>query len=106
MELSRTQIDFVEKETSLSAITQSHSAFDKLAEAFGTHTYFLNEEGLFIFRSSEENENEAHLFAFAMWAKEEDNKLIALPEPMETGVTLDLEKPELIGAENPPPTKH
>lgn len=106
MELSQTQIDLIEKETSLSAITQGHSAFGKLEEAFGTHTYFLNEEGLFVFRSSEENESEAHLFAFAMWAKEDDNKLVALPEPMETGVTLDLETPALTSPETPPPTKH
>lgn len=106
MELTRTQIDLVEKETSLSAITQNHSAFSKLEDAFGTHTYFLNEEGLFIFRSSKQNKKEAQLFAFAMWAKEDDNKLIALPEPMETGVTLDLEKPELTNPESPPPTRH
>ena len=95
MQLTDTQIKTVEKKTDLMAIKKDNSALGKLEEAFGEHTYFMNEDGLFVFMRAEETDTTAHLLAFAMWDEEDKNKLLQLAEPMSAGISLDLKNVEI-----------
>ncbi|GAB4523340.1 MAG: hypothetical protein Kow00133_11290 [Amphiplicatus sp.] len=94
MQLDATQIGAVEKSTDLVAIAEDHSAFAALRQAFGEHTYFVNNHGLYVFRREGAKNGEAtraRLFAFAMWSQENENQLAPLAEPLATDVTMDLE---------------
>ncbi|WDI30272.1 hypothetical protein PUV54_09905 [Hyphococcus flavus] len=106
MQLTEIQIDAVEKKTDLTAIKQEHAAISKLEEAFGSHTYFMNEDGLFVFMQAEEKDNTAHLLAFAMWDEEDKNKLLQLAEPISAGVSLNLEQAHVIDNRDQPTTIH
>lgn len=95
MQLTDAQISKVEKKTDLLAIRKDNAALDKLEEAFGEHTYFMNEDGLFVFMREEETDKTAHLLAFAMWDEDDKNKLLQLAEPTSAGISLDLEQVEI-----------
>ncbi|MEE2693044.1 MAG: hypothetical protein VX640_16060 [Pseudomonadota bacterium] len=106
MELSPAQIEAVESKTDLLAIAADHGVLPQLHDAFGTHTFFMNEKGLFVFQRAEEEQKQASLVAFAMWAEGEQNKLVALPDPMPAGLVLDLDTAEVRGAHSEPQTRH
>ncbi|WP_425409665.1 hypothetical protein [Hyphococcus sp.] len=95
MQLTKIQIKTVEKKTDLTAVSQDNAAIDKLQNAFGNHTYFMNEDGLFIFMRAKKSDTTAHLLAFAMWDEDDDNKLLQLAEPMNAGIALDLENTQI-----------
>ncbi len=95
MQLTDAQIKTVEKKTDLMAVKTDNSAVEKLEEAFGSHTYFMNEDGLFVFMRAEEGAKTAHLLAFAMWDEDDKSKLLQLAEPMNAGISLDLENVEI-----------
>ena len=106
MQLTDAQIKTVEKKTDLMAVKRDNSAVEKLEEAFGEHTYFMNEDGLFVFMRAEEEAKTAHLLAFAMWDEEDKNKLLQLAEPMNAGIALDLENIEVRDTQEDAPTVH
>ncbi|MEQ8749629.1 MAG: hypothetical protein RIC52_07625 [Amphiplicatus sp.] len=106
MELNTSQIETVEAKTDLLAVAVDHGVLPKLKEAFGSHTFFMNEKGLFIFQRAEETETEAKLVAFAMWAENEENKLVALRDPLPAGLVFDLEATELRGDAPESQTRH
>jgi len=95
MQLTDTQIKTVEKKTDLNAVKKEHTARGKLEEAFGEHTYFMNEDGLFVFVRAEEADETAHLLAFAVWDEEDKSRLLQLAEPASAGVALNLETAEI-----------
>ena len=110
MELTSGNIAAVEKATDLLAVGEENPTYDQLKGIFGPHTYFVNEEGLYIFESARnetgETATEAYLFAFAMWAEEDASKLVLLNDPAPTGVVLDLEKSQVENVDDTPPTIH
>lgn len=106
MKLSEHQIDHIEKRTSLLAVKRENSAFEKLIETFGEHTFFMNTDGLFIFARDREDAATAQLFAYAMWDEEDENKLLQLVNPLDAGLVLDLSKPELHKTLNAAVTLH
>ncbi len=106
MELNTTQIETVEAKTDLLAVAVDHGVMPQLKEAFGSHTFFMNEKGLFVFQRAEETDKEAKLVAFAMWSEDERNKLVALQDPIPAGLVFDLEAAEVRNEAQEPQTRH
>lgn len=106
MELNTTQIETVEAKTDLLAVAVDHGVMPQLKEAFGSHTFFMNEKGLFVFQRAKETDNEAKLVAFAMWAEDDRNKLVALQDPIPAGLVFDLEAAEVRNEAQESQTRH
>ncbi len=102
MELTPTQTNAVERQTNLIAITEEHAAFDKLQDLFGPHTFFANEQGLFVFSEAGKAAGGARMRVCAVWSEDKEDTLVKLESPADANLILDLESSELFEADSAP----
>jgi len=96
MELTTQQAEAVERQTNLRAIPDENESFTKLQEVFGDHTFFANEQGLFVFQNIEDGaDSQARMRLFAAWSESDQNTLVKLDEPVDANIVLDLSSLEL-----------
>lgn len=95
MKLTEDQIAATRDSLGASPLPEDHPALPQLAEAFGAHTFYVDQNGLLIFASAEEIETapeadpvaQPKLILIARWTDESKSKLGAI-DPVDTGVTL------------------
>lgn len=90
MELSAAHIKAVETQTDLQAVAKQHRSFAKLQKAYGEHTFFLNNQGLFVFNRENDSDKEAHLLAYAKWSENKKHNLQTLKKPQRAGIVFNL----------------
>ncbi len=100
MKLTNAQINTVNDQLDLNPIDPDTDAQKELEQIFGDHSYFINDNGLFMFGPGEDadtDEREARLFCVASWTNEERNELAAVKPPAQIDVAIDLENGVVIG---------
>ena len=91
MKLSDEQVKAVEENTGLKPIPQDNPAIERLQESFGDHTFYVDDRGLYVLETAEdEAENDqATAVQVASWTDENMTTLQA-HEPQATDVVLSL----------------
>jgi len=98
MKLSTDQIAAVKAELGASPLPPDHPVVPELEKAFGDSTFYLDANGLLVFKPTEpavadgEDKTEAQLVLVAAWTGE-DKKALGMVEPIDTGVVVDLGAP-------------
>lgn len=94
MKLSNTQIAATSDSLGATPVPEDHPVMDQLRDAFGEHTFFLDNEGLSVFVDEAEveegvelPEGEPRLVMIAAWTDDERNSLAAV-EPVDRGISL------------------
>lgn len=94
MKLTDTQIAATRDAIEANPLPEDHPVMDKLKEAFGEHTFFVDQNGLSVFVDTDEvpeevelPEGDPRLVLIAAWTDESRQALGAV-EPVDTGVTL------------------
>lgn len=94
MKLSNVQIAATRDSLGATPVPEDHPVMDQLQQAFGEHTFFLDQSGLSVFVDQTEvpsevelPEGEPRLVMIAAWTDENRNTLGAV-EPVDRGVTL------------------
>ena len=104
MKLTPTQIAATRDAIEANPLPDDHPVMEKLKEAFGEHTFFVDTNGLSVFVDQSEvpaevelPEGDPRLVLIAAWTDESRQALGAV-EPVDTGVTLPP-----TGTQTPPP---
>lgn len=99
MKLNQAQTNLVGEKLGLNVVDPESPAQPQFEEAFGDHSFFVNQQGVFIVTDEEEdtNDDEGRLFAVAAWSEEDENKLLVLSEPANVNVTIDLRTGDVQG---------
>lgn len=94
MKLSNVQIAATQESLGATPVPEDHPVMDQLKQAFGEHTFFLDQSGLSVFVDPAEvppevelAEGEPRLVMIAAWTDENKQTLGAV-EPVDRGVTL------------------
>jgi hypothetical protein len=89
MKLSPAQVERVEERMDCQAVPEDHAASPQLETVFGTHTFFLDSEGLSIVEPSAEDEQVGNVVKLANWTDERRTTLAPHPpEPTPTVVEI------------------
>ena len=104
MKLTSTQIAATRETIEANPLPDDHPVMGQLKEAFGEHTFFIDQNGLSVFVDQSEvpeqvelPEGDPRLVLIAAWTDESRQALGAV-EPVDTGVTLPQADPQ-----TPPP---
>jgi hypothetical protein len=92
MRLSPAKIERTLTQFDAQAIPENHPSMPKLSKLFGDHTFFLDDEGLYIVEpavTGEEGPEEGQVVKLARWNDEEQTSLAA-HEPEVTDVVVGL----------------
>lgn len=96
MKLSTDQIAAAKAALGADPLAEDHPAAPQLREAFGDKTFYVDTNGLLVFRPVDDEEEsdggDAELVLVAAWMGEEKDKLGAV-EPVPTGVKVTLGQP-------------
>jgi hypothetical protein len=100
MKLSDNQVKAVEEQTGLQPIPEDNPAMEQLKENFGDHTFYVDDRGLYILETPQDDTQQAQATAVqvAQWTDENRNALQA-HEPQATDAVFSLQ-PQGDGAEN------
>ncbi|MDX5361427.1 MAG: hypothetical protein LPL00_08330 [Alphaproteobacteria bacterium] len=95
MRLTEAQVTAVRNALDVEPVEEDNPAMETLRNALGDHTFYLGQEGLFVFEPvpAEQANGEgtpAQLILVAAWTDEE-RKAVQAVEPQVTNVTVDLE---------------
>jgi len=89
MKLARPQVERVEERIECQAVPEDHAATPQLETVFGSHTFFLDSEGLSIVEPSPEDDHLGSVVKLANWTDERRTTLAPHPpEPTEVVVEL------------------
>lgn len=103
MKLTEEQIRIATDNLGFSVIGQDHQSQPKLEEAFGEHTFFINDSGLFVFAAQDEKKEDpktARLFVVAAWSDDDQQQLSPLKKPSEVDVVFDLTDGAIMSGNN------
>lgn len=102
MKLSNVQIAATRDNLGATPVPDDHPVMDQLKEAFGEHTFFIDQSGLSVFVDQDEvseevelPDGEPRLVMIAAWTDENRNTLGAV-EPVDRGITLPEAPPNAI----------
>ena len=101
MKLNAQQVDAIERQTGASPIPEDNPANETLLNAFGEHTFYVDQSGLHVLETVELDDadgDHAAVIQVAQWANEEKNELQPI-EPRQTGAVLGLQVPDDDGGE-------
>ena len=92
MKLSDNQVKAVEEQTGLQPIPEDNPAMDQLKENFGDHTFYVDDRGLYILETPQDDAQQAQATAVqvAQWTDENRNALQA-HEPQATDAVFSLQ---------------
>ena len=79
MKLSPAQVERVEERFECQAVPADHAASPQLETVFGTHTFFLDSEGLSIVEPTVEDEQVGNVVKLANWTDERHTTLAPHP---------------------------
>lgn len=102
MKLTSEQIQTATESLGFDAIAEQHPVHPQLEKALGEHTFFINDNGLFVFNEhSEENSKEktARLYVVAAWTDDEKKALSPVTPPSPVDVVFDLDEGKISGGE-------
>lgn len=102
MKLTDEQIKTATDSLGFDAIGDKHPAQQQLEDALGEHTFFVNDNGLFVFtEQSEDNgkEKTARLHVVAAWADDERKALSPVSPPSPVDVVFDLGAGKISGGQ-------
>ena len=88
MKLSEPQITRVVGQTGAAVIPQDHPAASELESKFGEHTFFVDDEGLYVWDCPSDADSESKKLVgmrIASWSSEKQNALVP-HEPIPTEV--------------------
>ncbi len=100
MKLTRAQADQVRENLDLDAIDESQDIQSDLESVLGEHTFFINDNGLFIFREQPKQDganDQARLLVVAAWTNDDNKDLKPIDPPSEVDVVFDLVDGKIIG---------
>jgi len=91
MKLSDDQVKAVEENTGLKPIPPDNPAIERLQESFGDHTFYVDDRGLYVLETAEDEAegDQATAVQVASWTDENMTTLQA-HEPQATDVVLSL----------------
>ena len=90
MKLSDTQLSNVEQQLGVQPLSDNHGVMPSLREAFGDHTFFLNEQGLHVVELDPSSEQlSGNVVKVASWASDEQTELL-IHEPEVQSITVHL----------------
>ena len=95
MKLTANQVAIAKSAIGADPIPADHPAMDQLEQAFGEHTFYLDQNGLLVFEPDEEPEEApdvqdgARLTLIAAWADDTRQSLGAV-QPHPTHIVIDL----------------
>jgi hypothetical protein len=89
MKLAPTQVERVEESIECRAVPADHAATPQLETVFGSHTFFLDSEGLSIVEPSPEDDHLGSVVKLANWTDERRTTLAPHP-PQPTEVVVEL----------------
>jgi hypothetical protein len=99
MKLTPMQIAATRESLSATPLPDDHPVMGQLKEAFGEHTFFLDQDGLSVFVDPSEApeqvelpEGDPRLVLIAVWT-DEKRQALGPVEPVDTGVTLPATPP-------------
>ena len=102
MKLSNVQIEATRDSLGATPVPEDHPVMEQLKQAFGEHTFFLDQSGLSVFVDPSEvppeaelPEGEPRLVMIAAWTDESRNALGAV-EPVDRGITLPEPPPNAV----------
>ncbi len=92
MRLTEKQIQGMAPQIGAQAVPDSHPATPQLTQAFGDHTFFVNDDGLEILETAEVDGGApgVHVVRLASWADAEHTRLAPHP-PQVMDVVVELE---------------
>ncbi len=94
MKLNSEQIKTATESLGFGAIDEQHPAQAQLEDALGAHTFFINDNGLFVFSEQANDDGKdaktARLLVVAAWADEEKKALSPVNPPSPVDVVFDL----------------
>lgn len=95
MKLSDDQVKAVEEQTGLQPIPEDNPAMPQLKENFGEHTFYVDDRGLYVLETAENDESQNHATAvqIASWTDDNRNALQA-HEPQATDAIFKLTREE------------
>lgn len=103
MKLSNAQANIIKENLDLDVVDEKGDVQKQLETAFGEHTFFLNDKGLFVFQEENPKENghdsKARLFVVAAWAGDEKDTLAPLEPKAQVDVLFDLVDGAITGGE-------
>lgn len=103
MKLTQEQAEIVKDQLDLQKISESDRIQEQLENAFGPHTFFLGDKGLFVFqeepKAANGAANRARLFVVAAWSSEEKKALAPIEPAAEADILLDLQDGSITGGE-------
>jgi len=89
MKLSPAQVERVEERMDCQAVPEDHAASPQLETVFGSHTFFLDSEGLSIVEPTAEDDQVGNVVKLANWTDERRTTLAPHPpEPTPTVVEI------------------
>lgn len=91
MKLTADQIQVVQERVGVDPVDPDDPAVETLSENFGDHTFYVGQEGLFVWEAVEgaEGAEPAVLVHIAEWSEERDDALVS-KEPQATDLVVDL----------------
>ena len=91
MKLSDDQVKAVEEQTGLQPIPEDNPAMSQLRDNFGDHTFYVDDRGLYVLESPQEDQSDetATAVQIASWTDENRNALQA-HEPQATDAVFKL----------------
>ncbi len=90
MKLSPEKLDSILEQIDLDVIPDDHPSLQKLKNAFGDHTFFVDASGLIIVEPLEEDPVTGELIKIAVWDDADPPHLVP-QTPEETDVLIELE---------------
>jgi hypothetical protein len=91
MKLNDNQVKAVEERTGLQPIPEDNPAMDQLKQNFGDHTFYVDDRGLYVLESAQEDSDDSQATAvqIATWTDENRNALQP-HEPQATDAVFNL----------------
>ena len=93
MYLKEEQIFTVEQSVGIERLPTNHPSHSALEEAFGSHTFFVNDRGVSVFQDEQRADSTqpvARLVLLAEWSNDEFTELLPYQAPQPTQFVLDL----------------
>ncbi|MEX2642051.1 MAG: hypothetical protein WD270_01265 [Acetobacterales bacterium] len=78
MKLNEVQIDVVQQQVGVEPVPDDNPAVDTLKEHFGDHTFYVGQEGLFVWEEVDREgpEDAAVLVQLASWSEQQPDTLV------------------------------
>ncbi len=93
MKLSDDQVQVIEEQTGLQPIPEDNPAMPQLKENFGDHTFYVDDRGLYVLESANDDESEDQATAIQIASWTDENRTALQPhEPQATDAVFKLSR--------------